>query len=77
MSTQPTTLPEINRRLLEQRGAFVDTAAALRSRLLRGARNLTPVRQLQRHPEAGMAVALVLGLIVGRILGGLAGILLR
>lgn len=77
MSMQPSTVPELNRRLVEQRGALVDTAAALRSRLRREARNLTPMSQLRRHPEAGMGAALVVGFIAGRIAGGVIGGLLR
>ncbi len=71
------TLPELNRRLLEERGAFVDTAEALRSRMRQKARNLLPQRQLQRHPEAGLVLALGAGLLAGRIAGGILGSLLR
>lgn len=77
MSHATLTLPELNRRLLEQRGAMVDTITTLRRRVRRGARNLMPYQQLQRHPEAGMALAAVLGLIAGRLIGKVAGSFLR
>lgn len=77
MSHATLTLPELDRRLLEQRGAMVDTITTLRRRVRRGARNLMPQQLLQRHPEAGMVLAAVLGLIAGRVIGKAAGRLLR
>lgn len=77
MAHATLTLPELNRRLLEQRGAMVDTITTLRRRVRREARNLMPYQQLQRHPEAGMALAAVAGMIVGRVIGGVLGSFLR
>lgn len=77
MAHATLTLPELDRRLLEQRGAMVDTITMLRRRMRRSARNLMPYQQLQRHPEAGMAIAAVLGLIAGRVVGGVVGSFLR
>jgi len=64
------TLPELNRRLIEKRGAFVNTAEALRGRVKREARNLAPQRIVKRHPEAAMSVAAVAGFLAGRMAAG-------
>lgn len=74
---QSMSMPELNRRLVEQRGAMVDTITTLRRRVRRKARNLMPYQQLRRHPEAGMALAAVVGLIAGRVIGRVAGGFLR
>ncbi|MGH9483971.1 MAG: hypothetical protein ACRD1F_02850 [Terriglobales bacterium] len=71
------SLPELDRRLLDQRGAFADTAAALRRRVRRDARNLLPQRQMQKHAEVSLAAAVVTGLIAGRVIGGILGSILR
>lgn len=71
------TLPELNRRLIEKRGAFVDTAAALRGRVKRDAQNLSPQRIIKRHPEAVLGTALMVGFLAGRLTGVVARALLR
>ncbi|MGH9466290.1 MAG: hypothetical protein ACRD1Y_02940 [Terriglobales bacterium] len=77
MSSSSLSLPELNERLLRERGALVDTAEALRTRVRREARKLEPRRLLQQHPEAAMAGALLLGAAVGRVAGGVLRALLR
>jgi hypothetical protein len=71
------TLPELNRRLIEKRGAFVDTAAALRGRVKREAQNLAPQRIIKRHPETVLGTALVVGFIAGRIAGAVVRAFVR
>jgi|GEM_PF-3058180 len=75
MSTQ--SLPELNRRLLEERGAAVATAARLRSKVRREMHGLAPREQIKGHPEAAMAAAAVLGLVGGRLAGAVLRGLLR
>ncbi|HVB40194.1 MAG TPA: hypothetical protein VNE83_04805 [Terriglobales bacterium] len=70
------TLPELDRRLLMQRSAVVESFERLRGRVRQDLRNLNPLEQAQRRPEATLAIAagvgLLTGLVLGRIVGGLA-----
>ncbi|HWG38872.1 MAG TPA: hypothetical protein VN690_14260 [Terriglobales bacterium] len=71
------SIPELNRRLLEERGAAVASAERLRTRIRRELHNLGPREQVKRHPEAALAAAAVLGLVGGRIAGAMLRGLLR
>lgn len=71
------TLPELERRLLVNRNAVVDTVEQLRQRMRQDVRQLNPVVQAQRHPEAALGIAAVAGLVAGRVLGGVAAALVR
>jgi hypothetical protein len=71
------TLPELDRRLLVQRTAMVDTVERLRRRMRHDIRQLSPVEQAQRHPEAALGAVAIAGLITGRIVGGIAALILK
>lgn len=61
----PSGIPEIDRRLREERGALFERAQALRDRL----RQMAPARQARRHPDAALAATGVAGLIAGWLAG--------
>lgn len=71
------SLPELDRRLLAQRGAFVRTAEDLKDKLREDVSAMTPRNLLRRHPGAALAGAAALGLIAGRIAGGVLSAVLR
>lgn len=71
MSSKPETLPELDRRLQARRAEVANSLGRLKQRVDRGVSDLSPRRQLKRHPEATLAVAAVGGLLVGRIAGRL------
>lgn len=74
---EANTLPELERRLLVQRTAVVDTVERLRRRMRHDIRQLSPIEQAQRHPEAALGVVAVAGLITGRIVGGIAALIFK
>ncbi|MGH9394394.1 MAG: hypothetical protein ACRD1E_09520 [Terriglobales bacterium] len=65
------SMPELNRRLLEERGAMVATVNRLRHRLRSDLHALAPREQIKRHPEAALAAAAAAGLVAGRLAGAL------
>jgi hypothetical protein len=68
-----SSIPEIDRRLREERGALFERAQALRGRL----RRMAPGRQARRHPEAALVAASSAGLIAGWLAGRVAHRFLR
>lgn len=76
MATDPNTLPELDSRLQARRAELADTLGRLKQKVTRSAHDLSPRRQLKRHPEVALSAAGFAGLAVGyataRLLRGLA-----
>lgn len=77
MAERANTLPDLDRRLQEKRGEVADTLGELRQRVRDDLRELSPRRQLRRHPEAALIGAAAAGLLAGRLVGGLLAALWR
>lgn len=67
------TLPELDRRLLMQRSAVVESVERLRGRVRQDLRNLNPLEQAQRHPEATLGIVGGVGLLTGLVMGRIVG----
>ena len=76
MAAHVNSLPELDQRLVQERSAFVHTVDALRHRVREDIYELSPRQQLRHHSGATLTAVGIIGLIAGRIVGGVLGALL-
>ncbi|HXE31079.1 MAG TPA: hypothetical protein VN515_04695 [Terriglobales bacterium] len=77
MASRANSLPELERRLQEKRRAVVVSLDELRGRVRHDVHELSPRQQVKHHAGAALAAAALLGLLAGRVAGGLLRALLR
>ena len=67
MAAHHVSIPELDHRLEQHRGAAFDAALGVRRRLRRAALDLSLLRQARRHPVLVLAAAAGFGLLLGRL----------
>lgn len=71
------TIPDLDRRLVEDRGALVNSVDALRTRVQREVRGLNPRAVVKRHAGAALSAAAVVGALAGLLGGRMAAGIVR